>query len=367
MNAAAPSAPPVLVTGAAGFVGMHVCEALLARGERVLGVDNLNDYYDPTLKHARLARLARHPGFEFERLDIADTAAVLALFARGGFARVVHLAAQAGVRYSVTHPHAYAQANLTGFLNMLEGCRAAGSAHLVYASSSSVYGGSTRLPFAEDDPVDRPVSLYAATKKANELMAHSYAHLYGLRCSGLRFFTVYGPWGRPDMAYWSFTRAILAGEPIPVFNHGRMQRDFTYVDDIVAGVLAVLDRPPEGAVPQRVLNIGGSQPVALLDFIGALEAALGVRAQLDLRPMQPGDVPTTCADTTRLHDVIGPAHRFTPLAEGLTRFVGWYRGYYGIAAQAARNASARARTSSTVSAGVNSAEPRPKPAAPAFT
>jgi UDP-glucuronate 4-epimerase len=324
----------VLVTGAAGFVGMHVCQALLARGERVLGIDNLNDYYDPALKQARLARLEGQAVFDFERVDVADTEALRRCFARGGFDRVVHLAAQAGVRYSVTHPHAYGQANLVGFLNLLEGCRHHAIAHLVYASSSSVYGGNTKLPFAEDDAVDRPVSLYAATKKANELMAHSYSHLYGLPCSGLRFFTVYGPWGRPDMAYWGFTRAILAGEPIAVFNDGRMQRDFTYIDDIVAGVLAVLDRPPQregDAAPQRVLNIGGNAPVPLMDFIGELEQAIGLPARCEMKPMQPGDVPATCADVTRLHAVVGGAHRFTPLADGLRRFVHWYRRYHGVA------------------------------------
>jgi UDP-glucuronate 4-epimerase len=319
----------VLVTGAAGFIGMHVCQALLARGEQVLGVDSLNDYYDPALKHARLARLQGRAGFSFERLDIADTPAVQSFFEHHAFDRVVHLAAQAGVRYSVTHPHAYAQANLVGFLNVLEGCRARRVAHLVYASSSSVYGGNTKLPFSEADPVDAPVSLYAATKKANELMAHSYAHLYDLPCSGLRFFTVYGPWGRPDMAYWSFTRAILAREPIPVFNHGRMQRDFTYVDDVVAGVLAVLGQPPAGPAPQRVLNIGGSHPVPLLDFIGELEAALGVPARLEMRPMQQGDVPATFADVSRLNAVPGAPREFTPLATGLRRFVQWYREYHG--------------------------------------
>jgi UDP-glucuronate 4-epimerase len=330
----------VLVTGAAGFIGMHVCEALLARGQTVLGIDNLNDYYDPALKRARLARLrAPHPhaGFEFRGVDIADTAAMHELFAHGGFTRVVHLAAQAGVRYSVTHPHAYAQANLVGFVNVLEGCRARGVEHLVYASSSSVYGGNTKLPFAEDDPVDRPVSLYAATKKANELMAHSYAHLYGLPCSGLRFFTVYGPWGRPDMAYWQFTRAMLAGEPIKAFNNGHMLRDFTYIDDIVAGVLAVLDRPPEARAP-RVLNIGGSAPVALMDFIAQLEAALGVRARVEFAPMQPGDVPATCADVSRLNALIGTPLRFTPLDEGLARFARWYRDWHGLESEASRAA-----------------------------
>ncbi len=319
-----------LVTGAAGFIGMHVCRALLARGDEVLGIDNLNDYYDPALKRARLAQLQGPAGFAFERLDIADSAAVQALFERGGFTRVVHLAAQAGVRYSVTHPHAYAQANLVGFLNVLEGCRARKTRHLVYASSSSVYGGNTKLPFAEDDPVDHPVSLYAATKKANELMAHSYSHLYGLPCSGLRFFTVYGPWGRPDMAYWKFTRAILAGEPIEVFNHGRMQRDFTYIDDITAGVLAVLDQPPadDGA---RVLNIGGQAPVPLMEFIAELQAAIGLSARLEMKPMQPGDVTDTCADVTRLNTLIGRAHRFVPLDKGLARFVQWYRQHHGAA------------------------------------
>jgi UDP-glucuronate 4-epimerase len=318
----------ILVTGAAGFIGMHVCRALLARGDDVLGIDNLNDYYDPALKHARLAQLQGRAGFAFERIDVADTAAVQSLFERGGFTRVVHLAAQAGVRYSVTHPHAYAQANLVGFLNVLEGCRARQIEHLVYASSSSVYGGNTKLPFAEDDPVDHPVSLYAATKKANELMAHSYSHLYGLPCSGLRFFTVYGPWGRPDMAYWSFTKAILAGEPISVFNHGRMQRDFTFIDDIVAGVLAVLDQPPSdhGA---RVLNIGGNAPVPLMEFIAELQAAIGLSARLDMKPMQAGDVTDTCADVTRLNVLMGRPQRFTPLDVGLSRFVTWYRQHHG--------------------------------------
>jgi UDP-glucuronate 4-epimerase len=321
----------VLVTGAAGFIGMHVCRALLARGDEVLGIDNLNDYYDPALKHARLAHLQSHPGFKFERLDIAGTSTMQALFERGGFTRVVHLAAQAGVRYSVTHPHAYAQANLVGFLNVLEGCRANRIEHLVYASSSSVYGGNTKLPFAEDDAVDHPVSLYAATKKANELMAHSYSHLYGLPCSGLRFFTVYGPWGRPDMAYWKFTQAILAGEPIAVFNHGRMQRDFTYIDDIVSGVLAVLDKPPTDEEGARVLNIGGNAPVPLMEFIAELQAAIGLSARLEMQPMQPGDVPATCADVTRLNALIGKPHRFTPLDQGLARFVKWYRQHHGMA------------------------------------
>jgi UDP-glucuronate 4-epimerase len=322
----------VLVTGVAGFIGMHVAQALLARGDSVVGVDSLNDYYDPALKRARLAELTGQPGFTFERLDIADPAAVQKRFVRGGFDRVVHLAAQAGVRHSITHPHDYAQANLVGFLNILEGCRANACAHLVYASSSSVYGGNQKLPFSEDDPVDRPVSLYAATKKANELMAHSYSHLYGLPCTGLRFFTVYGPWGRPDMAYFSFTRAILAGEPIAVFNHGQMSRDFTYIDDIVDGVLGALDRPPARAkdqpAPYRVLNIGSHAPVPLLDFIAELERALGRKARLDLQPMQPGDVPATYADVSGLQALTGSTRRATSLEEGVRRFVSWYRNYY---------------------------------------
>jgi UDP-glucuronate 4-epimerase len=322
----------VLVTGVAGFIGMHVAQALLARGDSVVGIDNLNDYYDPALKRARLAQLTGQPGFSFERLDIADAVAVERRFTQGGFDRVVHLAAQAGVRHSITHPHDYAQANLVGFLNILEGCRASACAHLVYASSSSVYGGNQKLPFSEDDPVDRPVSLYAATKKANELMAHSYSHLYGLPCTGLRFFTVYGPWGRPDMAYFSFTRAILADAPIAVFNHGQMSRDFTYIDDIVDGVLGALDRPPERGgeigAPYRVLNIGSHAPVALLDFIGELEHALGRKARLDFQPMQPGDVPATYADVTRLQALTGTTRKATSLEEGVRRFVAWYQRYH---------------------------------------
>ncbi len=330
----------VLVTGAAGFIGMHVALALLRRGDEVVGIDNLNDYYDVSLKRARLARLQAEPGFRFERVDIADSAATAACFESGGFDRVVHLAAQAGVRYSVTHPAAYAQSNLVGFLNILEGCRQRQVEHLVYASSSSVYGGNRKLPFAEDDAVDHPVSLYAATKKANELMAHSYSHLYRLPTTGLRFFTVYGPWGRPDMAYFAFTRAILAGEPIAVFNHGHMSRDFTYIDDIVSGLLPVLDAPPAvgaddtsaaaSSAPYRVLNIGSHAPVPLLDFIGALERALGRRAVLDLQPMQPGDVPATYADVSRLQALTGSAHPALPLAEGVQRFVDWYRDYHGL-------------------------------------
>ncbi|MEO5660445.1 MAG: NAD-dependent epimerase [Polaromonas sp.] len=322
----------VLVTGVAGFIGMHVARQLLARGDSVVGIDNLNDYYDPALKRSRLAELAGHVGFGFGKLDITDSDAVTKLFAENGFDRVVHLAAQAGVRHSITHPHDYVQSNLVGFLNILECCRASRIGHLVYASSSSVYGGNRKLPFSEDDAVDHPVSLYAASKKANELMAHSYSHLYGLPCSGLRFFTVYGPWGRPDMAYFSFTQAILAGEAIKVFNHGKVSRDFTYIDDIVASVLAVLDRPPvrtdDGAAPARVLNVGSSAPVPLLDFIAELERALVRKAQLNLLPMQPGDVPATFADVSRLQALTGSSSPAMPLEEGVQRFVAWYRNHY---------------------------------------
>lgn len=334
----------ILVTGAAGFIGMHVSQALLARGDTVIGLDNLNDYYDPQLKRDRVAALQAGPDsarFQFAKADLVDMAGLNALFDAHGFDGVVHLAAQAGVRYSLTHPHAYAQSNLVGFVNMLEACRHHRTAHLVYASSSSVYGGNTRMPFSENDAVDHPVSLYAATKKANELMAHTYSHLYGLPTTGLRFFTVYGPWGRPDMAPMLFTRAILAGEPIKVFNHGKMQRDFTYIDDIVAGVVATLDRTPvaddtfDRAAPQasgswapyKVFNIGHSEPVQLMDFIRTLEDALGVKAQLDLQPMAPGDVPATYADVSALQTWTGVAPH-TGLSEGIARFVAWYRQYY---------------------------------------
>jgi UDP-glucuronate 4-epimerase len=333
----------VLVTGAAGFIGMHVSLALLQRGDEVVGLDNLNDYYDVGLKQARLAQLRRHAAFRFERLDIADMPALGGCFAAHRFDRVVHLAAQAGVRHSVTHPHAYAQSNLVGFVNVVEACRQHAIGHLVYASSSSVYGGSRKMPFSEQDPVDHPVSLYAATKKANELIAHSYSHLYGLPTTGLRFFTVYGPWGRPDMAYWRFASAILAGEPIAVYNHGRMLRDFTYIDDIVEGVVAVLDAPPPGSdsddpagsgAPYRILNIGSHAPVPLLDFIAAMESALGRRARLDLQPMQPGDVPATHADVTRLRALTGSSRPATPLAVGVRRFVAWYLAHLAFAAGA---------------------------------
>ena len=330
----------ILVTGAAGFIGMHVVQRLAARGDTAVGIDSLNAYYDPALKHARLGRLAGLPGFRFEQLDIADGAALDALFARERFDRVVHLAAQAGVRHSIDNPLAYGQANLSGFLNVLEACRRHPVAHLVYASSSSVYGGNTKLPFAESDSVDHPVSLYAATKKANELMAHTYSHLYGIPTTGLRFFTVYGPWGRPDMAYFSFTRDILAGTPIAVYNDGRMMRDFTYIDDIVDGVVAVLDKPaaPDPAfdlshpnpgssrAPYRVFNIGNQDPVALGDFIAAIERALGVPAIKQYKPMQPGDVVATHADVSALRAWTGVSPR-TPLADGIGRFAAWYRQY----------------------------------------
>jgi len=333
----------VLVTGCAGFIGMHVAKRLLARGDRVTGIDNLSDYYDVSLKHARLAQLAPLPGYEFKRVDMSDMAALQSLFVDGGFDGVVHLAAQPGVRYSLQNPHAYVNSNLTGFVNLLEACRHAEIKHLVFASSSSVYGGNTRLPFSEHDAVDHPVSLYAATKKSNELMAHSYSHLFRLPVTGLRFFTVYGPWGRPDMSPSLFLRAIFDGKPIDVFNHGDMQRDFTYVDDVVEGVVRVLDRPaaadpafdtanPDPATsnaPYRLYNIGNHQPVALTDYISALEAAAGKKAKRNLLPMQAGDVRVTCADTRDLRAATGFAPS-TPLAEGVKKFVDWFRNYYEI-------------------------------------
>lgn len=319
----------ILVTGAAGFIGMHVCQRLLARGDEVIGIDNLNDYYDVSLKEARLAQLRQHPNFRFARIDIADRVELANLFAQEELQSVVHLAAQAGVRYSLTNPHAYADSNLIGFVNILEGCRHAHVQHLVYASSSSVYGGNIKTPFSETDSVDQPVSLYAATKKANELMAHAYSHLYGIPAIGLRFFTVYGPWGRPDMAYFSFTKAILDGRPIDVFNHGQLQRDFTYIDDITEGVVRVLDRPAtqEAGVPHRVFNIGNHEPIALLVFIETLEKALGREAIKNFLPMQPGDVHATHADTIQLQEWVGFAPN-TPLQEGIEKFVAWYHSRY---------------------------------------
>ncbi|HEY1399682.1 NAD-dependent epimerase [Roseateles sp.] len=331
----------VLVTGAAGFIGMHVSQILLARGDQVVGLDNLNDYYDPTLKHARLARLSGQPGFEFVQMDVADRAGIAELFAKQKFDRVVHLAAQAGVRYSLVNPHAYIESNIVGFTNILEGCRHSEVKHLAYASSSSVYGGNTHMPFSEHHGVDHPVSLYAATKKANELMAHTYSHLFNLPTTGLRFFTVYGPWGRPDMALFLFTKAILAGEPIKVFNHGKMIRDFTYIDDIAEGVVRVLDRtatadpaydpvaadPARSNAPYRVFNIGNHAPIPLMDFIGAIEQAVGREAVKEFLPLQDGDVPATHADVEELAAWTGfrPA---MPVPEGIRRFVAWYRDYY---------------------------------------
>ena len=333
----------VLVTGAAGFIGSHLSERLLARGDEVLGYDNLNAYYDPALKEARLARLTPQDGFSFVRASLEDRAALEAAFDDFKPQRVVNLAAQAGVRYSLENPHAYIDSNIVGFLNILEACRHRGIEHLVYASSSSVYGANRKLPFAVEDSVDHPVSLYAASKKANELMAHTYSHLFGLPTTGLRFFTVYGPWGRPDMALFLFTKKILAGEPLDVFNHGHHTRDFTYVDDIVEGVIRTLDRvpgpdpaydplaptPASSLAPYRVYNIGNHQPVQLLRYIEVLEDCLGRKAEKRLLPMQPGDVPDTEADVEALRRDTGysPA---TPIETGVRRFVEWYRAFYDV-------------------------------------
>jgi UDP-glucuronate 4-epimerase len=331
----------ILVTGAAGFIGYHTSERLLARGDEVVGLDNVNDYYDPTLKEARLARLAGHPGFRFNRMELGDRDGVERLFREERFDRVIHLAAQAGVRYSITNPHAYIDANIVGFLHILEGCRHHGVQHLTYASSSSVYGANTAMPFSVHQNVDHPVSLYAATKKANELMAHTYSHLYGVPTTGLRFFTVYGPWGRPDMAMFLFTKAILEGKPIDVFNHGLMRRDFTYIDDIVEGVIRTSDHvaspnsawnsdapdPGTSKAPWRVYNIGNNNPVELLHLIGTIEQALGRTAEKRMLPLQPGDVPATYADVEALVEDVGfkPA---TSIEDGVARFVTWYREYY---------------------------------------
>jgi UDP-glucuronate 4-epimerase len=333
----------ILVTGAAGFIGSTLSERLLARGDEVLGYDDLNDYYDPTLKEARLARLAPHASFRFVRAALEDRPALEKAFADFRPQRVVNLAAQAGVRYSLTNPYAYIEANLVGFINVLEACRHGGVEHLVYASSSSVYGANRKLPFSVQDAVDHPVSLYAVTKKANELMAHTYSHLYRLPTTGLRFFTVYGPWGRPDMALFLFTRKILAGEPIEVFNHGRHTRDFTYIDDIVEGVIRTLDRVPAGdpafdplqpnpassAAPYRVYNIGNNQPVELARYIEVLEAKLGRKAEKILLPLQPGDVPDTYADVAELSRDTGYAPS-TPIEVGIGRFIDWYRSFYRV-------------------------------------
>jgi UDP-glucuronate 4-epimerase len=332
----------ILVTGAAGFIGSYVCQRLLERGDLVVGLDNLNDYYQVSLKQDRLDRLTSHANFRFVRAALEDRAALEALFAAEPLDRVIHLAAQAGVRYSLENPHAYVDSNLTGFLNILEGCRRQQVGHLVYASSSSVYGANTAMPFSVHHNVDHPVSLYAATKKANELMAHSYAATYGLPCTGLRFFTVYGPWGRPDMAYFSFTKAILEGRPINVYNQGKMQRDFTYIDDIVEGVLRVADRTPTGDpawcgdapdaassfAPWRVYNIGNNQPVELLRFIEVLEQCLGKKAEKHFLPMQPGDVPATFAEVDDLMADTG-FRPSTSIEEGLEKFTAWFSFYYG--------------------------------------
>ncbi len=331
----------LLVTGAAGFIGFHVSRQLVSRGDTVVGIDNLNDYYSVSLKRDRLAELAREPAFTFRQLDIADRAATAELFAAEPFDVVIHLAAQAGVRYSLQHPAAYVESNLVGFANVLEGCRHSAVKHLVYASSSSVYGANTKLPFAVDDPVDHPLSLYAATKKANELMAHSYSHLYGLPTTGLRFFTVYGPWGRPDMALWLFVEAILNDRPINVFNHGRMRRDFTYIDDIVEGVVRVADRIPQpggsgrpespgpgiSAAPFRIYNIGNNEPIELIHLIELVENCVGKKARKNFLPMQPGDVLETYADVDDLMRDVGFRPR-TPIELGLARFVEWYRAYH---------------------------------------
>ena len=327
-----------MITGAAGFIGSTLAKRLLERGDTVTGVDNLNDYYDVSLKEARLARLTSSSHFSFIKADIADRDVMSALFAGNAFDSVVNLAAQAGVRYSIENPAAYIDANLVGFGNILEGCRQGGIGHLVYASSSSVYGSNTKLPFSEKDNVDHPISLYAASKKANELMAHAYAHLYDLPATGLRFFTVYGPWGRPDMALFKFTKGILEGQPIPVYNRGQMVRDFTYIDDIVEGVIHVLDQPPgkgEGvnepdrsaSAPWRIYNIGNSSRVQLMDYIQALEKALGLKATLELLPMQDGDVPATEADVSALESDFGYRPQVA-VEEGIKRFVEWYRCYY---------------------------------------
>ncbi len=324
----------IFVTGAAGFIGHQTTLRLLARGDTVIGVDNLNDYYDVSLKEARLQDIAKHPqasNFKFIKLDLADTSATEALFKAEQPERVIHLAAQAGVRYSLQNPHAYVQSNLVAFTNILEGCRHNKIEHLVYASSSSVYGGNTKLPFSEQDTVDHPVSLYAATKKANELMAHTYSHLYGIPTTGLRFFTVYGPWGRPDMSPFLFADAILSNKPIKVFNHGDMMRDFTYIDDIVEGVVRVADKvaTPEAnsSVPYRIFNIGNNQPEKLMDFIGILESAFGKTAEKEFLPMQDGDVKATYADTSALEAWVA-FKPYTPLKDGIAKFADWYTTYY---------------------------------------
>lgn len=343
MSHASTTEPMVLVTGSAGFIGSHVAQRLLDEGHRVLGLDNLNDYYDVNLKKARLARLEQYPKYHHAHADLADRQAIESVFRQHKPRRVIHLAAQAGVRYAATNPHAYTSANVTGFLHILEGARHHPVDHLVYASTSSVYGANTDMPFSENQSTEHPLTLYAATKKANEMMAHSYAHLYGIPCTGLRFFTVYGPWGRPDMALFLFTRAILAGEPIQVFNHGHHQRSFTYIDDIVDGVVAISEQPatadsnwssltPNPAssnAPYRLFNIGNQQPIELLRYIEVLEACLGKKAHMEMRPLQPGDVPDTQADVSALIDATGQAPQVS-VEDGVARFVEWYRDYYQV-------------------------------------
>jgi len=320
----------ILVTGAAGFIGFHVAKRLLSDGHEVVGVDNLNSYYDVALKMARLEQISQFPNFRFERVDIADRDAFPRVFDNYGIERVIHLAAQAGVRYSIEHPHDYVDANLIGFVNVLEACRYARVKHLVFASSSSVYGNNSKVPFSTDDNVDHPISLYAATKKANELIAHTYSHLYDLKITGLRFFTVYGPWGRPDMAYFSFTKAIMEGRPIRLFNHGNSERDFTYIDDIVEGIVRILGKPPKGDTttpPYRIFNIGNNHPEALLRFVEVLEESIGRKARTVLADAQPGDVTRTYADIRPICEAVG----FQPsinIEEGLRRFVNWYKSYY---------------------------------------
>src|SRR5579871_6281198 len=333
----------ILVTGAAGFIGFHVAHRLAASGRGVVGIDNVNAYYDPALKAARLAELARFDSFQFQKLDLSDHEGMAALFREGRFTHVVHLAAQAGVRHSLNAPRDYVDSNLVGFLNILEGCRHAETRHLVYASSSSVYGANTRMPFGIEQNVDHPLSLYGATKKANELMAHAYAHLFALPVTGLRFFTVYGPWGRPDMAMWLFTAAILEGRPIKLFNNGDMRRDFTYVDDVAISVVKLIDHVAQGnpawsgdspdpatsRAPYRIYNIGNHTPVDLMEVVRLLETALGKKANRELLPMQPGDVPETCAEVEDLRNAVGFAPN-TPIEVGIGKFVDWFRAYHGI-------------------------------------
>ena len=334
----------ILVTGTAGFIGSHVAQKLLDRGDEVVGIDNLNDYYDVELKKARLARFADHPRYTHVHADLADRAAIEQAFAQHKPQRVINLAAQAGVRYAAQNPHVYVQSNVVGFLHILEGCRHHGIEHLVFASTSSIYGADTAMPFSEHQGTDHPLTLYAASKKANEAMAHGYAHLYGFPCTGLRFFTVYGPWGRPDMALFLFTKAILAGEPIKVFNHGHHKRSFTYVDDIAEGVIRALDNPPNknpawnsdkpdpatsGVAPYRIFNIGNEQPVELLRYIEVLEQCLGKKAVMEMLPLQAGDVPDTEADVSELIEVTGYRPKVS-VEEGVARFVEWYRNYYRV-------------------------------------